>query len=91
MSKHTPGPWMRTQGGNIAEWPSNYSQQDLADARLIAAAPDLLDACEAAIQIAHNSTCPFGRKYAPKNHPCDCNYHAFYQSIRSALLKSKGP
>lgn len=52
-AKHTPGPWklhnptvdalaVHTPAGSIAEWPTNYCPQDLADARLIAAAPDLL-------------------------------------------------
>lgn len=57
MSKHTPGPWNvvegRTQGSveifadqkAIAEcWRRNDAPTEIANARLIAAAPDLLEA-----------------------------------------------
>ena len=57
MAKHTPGPWYSRNGssphfqGQIASESTgatvaiSYSDEDGANARLIAAAPDLLDAC----------------------------------------------
>jgi hypothetical protein len=62
MTKHTQGPWtlynptvntlaVHTEAGSIAEWPQNYTPQDLADARLIAASPELLEACKLAVMM----------------------------------------
>lgn len=59
MSNHTPGPWIRSSLGfqvltrnsekSICELPSRHNEaEQIADANLIAAAPDLLAACEAA-------------------------------------------
>jgi len=59
MSAHTPGPWrvqvMANGEGLICVLPaSNLAVADccdMADARLIAAAPDMLDALKAALKI----------------------------------------
>ena len=62
-SKHTPGPWLVTEDpiyGARIDAPGSFCvaktipndmpiKQKLANARLIAAAPDLLDACRAAL------------------------------------------
>lgn len=63
MSQHTPGPWrvMGGSGTDVAAGPQGYLayvstgggrgrslDEARANARLIAAAPDLLDACEKA-------------------------------------------
>jgi hypothetical protein len=64
-AKHTPGPWKFVQGGsgnfptwnvrigsNLVTLPSAASMETLdADARLIAAAPDLLEALKLALSI----------------------------------------
>ena len=70
MSAHTPGPWtegylpqhrMRivAEGGktticDVALWVADYSEQ-AANARLIAAAPELLEACKAVLPLVRNS------------------------------------
>lgn len=77
MSKHTPGPWEWTYrglyAGNIPVLvPDNEHGSDLtiksrdADDMLIAAAPDLLAACEQALAAidADNAHMEIGRRYA---------------------------
>lgn len=59
QAKHSPGPWTLADGyiiadadgSDVAQWYASESteEQDLANARLIAAAPDLMDACLAAL------------------------------------------
>lgn len=64
---HTPGPWTSNEDGQIqSKELNNYgnwivatigrpmSEQDHANARLIAAAPELLEACKAAIKEIKN-------------------------------------
>lgn len=65
MSAHTPGPWFESENERDPEWlirrpdqtaivmrkrPQEFVNQDAADARLIAAAPDLLDALRQAVE-----------------------------------------
>ena len=62
QAKHTPGPWYVTgscqdgtmitddTGDQIANWPSCPACRKMPNARLIAAAPELLVACENLIQ-----------------------------------------
>jgi hypothetical protein len=61
--KHTPGPWHVTGsdvGGamvvtdqvEIAGWPDMPQDRSMANARLIAAAPELLEACKQALTAA---------------------------------------
>jgi hypothetical protein len=92
---HTRGPWKLLNpscdnlavglpdGSNIVEWPTNYTLEDLANARLIASAPQLLFALREAAQIIQhdNCKCPFGVPYTPKGQRCECNYHASYYMI----------
>lgn len=69
--KHTPGPWQTPgdgrifgpgeDGENIADatwWPSDDGRdsESLANANLIAAAPDLLAACEALLAASEGRT-----------------------------------
>lgn len=68
MSEHTPGPWcavkprmnwfIRSASGSYVLQP-NYGSMNDADARLIAAAPDLLVAC-------------IGRLHSPLDDRCSC-------------------
>ena len=64
MSKHTPGPWTYQEESDaythIVRGPNNYfitqlsqdtSGRSEADARLIAAAPELLEACKAIAEL----------------------------------------
>lgn len=60
MTKHTPGPWfahwpeIRAYGGIVAELNTIESRGE-ADARLIAAAPDLLSALQKFVQLSQNA------------------------------------
>ena len=66
MSKHTPGPWrvvkdptnlsLQVYGQTLALfecWRRSDEQTELANARLIAAAPDLLDALDYMLNVCH--------------------------------------
>jgi hypothetical protein len=69
MSAHTPAPWEATEndvtgcayitsdatGGEVAVLYADKSDERDADARLIAAAPDLLKAASAAVEIVKES------------------------------------
>lgn len=50
--KHTPGPWTVYAGNGytIEQWDGD-AKEDAANALLIAAAPDLLEACERCLSI----------------------------------------
>ncbi len=78
MSKHTPGPWKvvgtEIWGANvkIASGRGAYDEKDRqknkANARLIAAAPDLLAACKTTLEMldAEIRTAPLGRDTQPE-------------------------
>lgn len=63
------------------------TRQVVANARLIAAAPELLEAAQFAINVAHTCDCPFGEAFTPKS-TCDCNYHDDYRKALAALAKA---
>lgn len=100
-ARHTPGPWTAseyyvnsTDHGWVARCnvPEEQHARACANARLIAAAPDLLSACMNLIGTLHEteSRCYFGVKFAPKNNPCDCNQHAAYNESRAAIVRAGG-
>ena len=68
-TKHTPGPWTirdnqdvmaDEEGRLIAQCHAGYREERGANARLIAAAPDLLAACQRAIDHLVNIRGPLG-------------------------------
>ena len=70
--RHTPGPWRRSEGGAIfgsdgkliqicGEYSVRFgegTEEALANARLIAAAPDLLEACKALLTMMQGGDKP---------------------------------
>jgi len=75
VSAHTPGPWRLDLDEKLGDWqvidttgtrvvadrPSNYEANNgPANARLIAAAPDLLAACEALLNCTSTNAKPCG-------------------------------
>lgn len=102
MSKHTPAPWelslgrtivgIRASNGSldvIADCNDTVPQGEerIANARLIAAAPELLEALQAIMNtyVAAN-LCPFG--VGPYNEECSCNYHDAAKRARAAIAKA---
>jgi len=94
---HTPGPWgvgreeQELKGDPDDPWvvfgPSFYveisSSNEEADARLIAAAPELLAVCQ---ELAGES-CP----WCGHDRPYDgCSYHDVYDRARAAIAKATG-
>ena len=83
-TRHTPGPWENTGNGRSV-WAKgrviastnteNTDGADIANARLIASAPELLSACEAALDWANNST------FATND---------FAVKLRAAIQKARG-
>jgi len=97
--KHTPGPWKvkdelpdgdiyilpesRVDGNSICRMDDDAPEQMLANAALIAAAPDLLAACEGMIDLCKTlllKDCGF---YSPDN-------NGYIQTARWAIAKAKG-
>jgi len=91
MSKHTPGPWMAREPngpGNgwrvgpawLGEAPS--SNETSANANLIAAAPDLLAACEAFVEAEHAAILDGQRAFSI--------YVDAIDDAKSAIAKARG-
>jgi hypothetical protein len=94
---HTPGPWevstkrglnitAKTRGGAdfalAAVWTTLTGEAADANARLIAAAPDLLAACEAALPAIRWGLAHQGGNYS--------QYEAVEQVIVAAIAKARG-
>jgi hypothetical protein len=101
QTKHTPGPWQIRSGGNTGKFFVEQSQgaevticfvdtnlrSNEANARLIAAAPDLLAACESGLAalVAYGARCGnAGEKIISE----ECRVQAAF--VRSALEKARG-
>jgi len=92
MSKHTPGPWRvappsvgrfkvcTVEGGKIVGEASNYNEQADANARLIAAAPELLVAAQDAFSILCHLDEPI-----PYERIAEC-----IEDLRAAIAKATG-
>ena len=107
MTKHTPGPWMicywsdggaRYIGPDNTQWVARIAEDNipedirLANARLIAAAPDLLEAlqeaCDLALGDAHE---PSSKCVDTCDNPIYCGEEwAIAQKARAAIAKAKG-
>ncbi len=85
MSEHTPGPWevaTKPNGNGTrttveTEWGNFVALTGETDARLIAAAPDLLEACKAIVET-----------YARHNVPPDAYIARDLPALRAAIAKA---
>jgi hypothetical protein len=75
MAKHTPGPWQL--GDCSLVWTERDKEMSVANARLIAAAPELLEALEGIIDIG-------------KRDLTNPKYDGYFRTAREAILKAKG-
>ena len=94
MSKHAEGPWRVHAGDEIiagdcihiafvkANFPE-HMQTQLANAKLIAAAPELLAACESRVDAMHEYEWSVDDSPAPK-------HKAMMQAAIKAIKKAKG-
>ncbi len=87
--KHTPGPWTvhkSNNGHGYNIWANNDDHTlalavlDITNARLIAAAPDLLVACKHAASSEHHPHCSSRRR----NMTCSCHV----EKARAAVAKA---
>lgn len=93
-TEHTPGPWRILDHSILCDNVNAYgnfhiasfdrcderlTEEDHANARLIAAAPDLLEACERAAKSCHHPACP--------NNGQDCTCHV--RLAQNAVTKAK--
>ncbi len=88
MTTHTPGPWKVADVNPHGKAPNRRwlvtpdvaVAKTAANARLIAAAPDLLEACRAALpaMAAHEET------------GCDCPDSEAARQLRAAIAKAEG-
>lgn len=99
MIKHTPGPWKigaPQHPPNNADWFSissetgspiawiNADQINRPDIRLIAAAPDLLDALKRLMQWEYERSSP---SCSFDSLSCGCDIHQAHQAIKKAEAK----
>ena len=93
MTEHTPGPWtvaraktgrlfVNGQRGFVCHIDQPESPEGTANARLIAAAPELLTACKHAAMSKHHPSCDH-------THPKRCSCHV--EKARAALAKATQP
>lgn len=96
MSKYTPGPWRAAPSGQIVAvnsskqicrvWNTRNRDQDQSNASLIAAAPDLLEAIEAALAELDL----FGWTRHPKGEDGARDFNVVRSHAKSAIAKARG-
>jgi len=102
MSAHTPGPWVLEQDGDVYVRlaPDNVIRcmdersdvaisQDYANARLIAAAPDLLAALQVALHALENARLEYDYHGNPMD-KCDADVIAAVDTLRAVIAKATG-
>jgi hypothetical protein len=98
MSEHTPGPWRAYQPritwqirGPQDEYvmEARYGVRQEADARLIAAAPDMLEALKVALVGAKHESCAFTADDPAPGHHC-CDWSETVEVIEAAIAKAEG-
>ena len=95
MKNHTKGKWEFNGrdiivGQNIGqqrictlvEHRDEYRAEDEANARLIAAAPDLLEACKHGAMSSHHSACSHGKR--GDGNTCECHVGKCQKAIEKA-------
>src|SRR5262245_5036653 len=101
-SKHTPGPWENgpfdvyskadiEDGGNIVceapqDWEDSMYRWE-ANARLIAAAPELLEACEAGFRALYDL---IQSEFATSSNPHPADSDPDVALLRAAIAKARG-
>lgn len=101
MNKHTPGPWIfsgrdilslharaKASGPLVAIVDDNDDRVTEADARLIAAAPDMLEAIENCLWVFGDGRCPACDAWAGDGEQHDETCPAVY--LLEAVAKAKG-
>lgn len=95
MSGHTPGPWhvgphyksdVESQHGRICDCGITRGPNGEANARLIAAAPDLLEALKEMVEWhggVHGEDCP-------EDDTCDCIGAGINERVNAAIAKAEG-
>lgn len=92
MSKHTPQPWkargneIHAHGGIVAEV-NTIEERGIADARLIAAAPELLAACYAALERLSFAN----PDQQPASNPAVFIDQSTFKQVRGAIQKATTP
>lgn len=83
---HTPGPWVVDSNGNYIDSATGIPVARLSataqlddNARLIAAAPDLLEACKAAVAV-------LGKEYYDQ----PFEWRPVYPKLKAAIAKAEG-
>jgi hypothetical protein len=97
MMQHSPGPWRVEKSHDL--WMEIRAGHGLVadcvaprNANLIAAAPDLLEACEAALIGAKHEACKYRGKIEESPEPtfhC-CDWSSVVDLLEKAIAKAKG-